>query len=256
MRTLKYLLLVSLFFTSCKIKKQVTDIATSTKEISAKRIVKKHLAADFTKNTLEAKFKVNYKDRNMKQSISVDLKIKKDEVIWLKGTKFINIFKAKITPDKVRFYSPLEKTYFEGDFSMLKKILGTEINFQQLQNLFLGQAMVALKKEKYEVAFVESNYVLSPQTPSNLFKILFAINAKNFKLAYQSIIDANKLQRLEINYPSYKKVAKEMFPQEIKIYIKRGIEQTTIDFTLKTIEINTKINTSFSIPKGYKRIYR
>jgi outer membrane lipoprotein-sorting protein len=47
-----------------------------------------------------------------------------------------------------------------------------------------------------------------------------------------------------------------MFPQEIKIYIKRGIEQTTIDFTLKKIEINTKINTSFSIPKGYKRIYK
>ncbi|MGY8938452.1 MAG: DUF4292 domain-containing protein [Flavobacteriales bacterium] len=254
MRTLKYLLLSVLFFTSCKIKKQASDTAGFVKEMSAKKVVKKHIAANFAKNTLEAKFKVDYRDRKMKQSISVALKIKKDEVIWLKGTKFINIFKAKITPEKVRFYSSLEKTYFEGDFAMLQKLLGVEINFQQLQNLFLGQAMLDLKKEKQEVAIAENTYVLSSKRQANFFEALFAVNAKNFKLAYQSIRQDKKMRRLAINYPSYTVVQEEVFPKEIKINVKRGKESTTIDFTLKTIEFNTKINTFFSIPAGYKRI--
>ena len=254
MRTLKYLLLLVLFFTSCKIKKEASDTAGFVKEMSAKKVVRKHIAANFSKKTLKAKFKVAYRDRKMKQSISLALKIKKDEVIWLKGTKFINIFKAKITPEKVLFYSSLEKTYFEGDFAMLKKLLGVEINFKQLQNLFLGQALVNLKKEKQEVAVLENTYVLSPKTQSNFFEALFAVNAKNFKLAYQSIIQGEKRQRLDINYPSYTSVQEAVFPKEIKINVKRGKENTTIDFTLKTIEFNTKINTFFSIPKGYKRI--
>ena len=55
---------------------------------------------------------MNFNDGITKQSISVYLRIKKDEVIWLKGTKFINVFKAKITPDKVRFYSPDREKIF------------------------------------------------------------------------------------------------------------------------------------------------
>lgn len=255
MRTLKYLLLVVLLFNSCKIKKPVTNTAGVLKEMTARRVVKKHIAADFAKKNVAAKFKVNYRDRKIKQSISVHLKIVKNEVIWLKGTKFINVFKAKITPEKVRFYSPLEKTYFEGDFSMLKKLLGIDINFEQLQNLLLGQALFDLKRNKQQVLLFENNYILSPKVQSNFFEALFAVNAKNFKLDRQTIVNTKKLQRLDVNYPSYILVEEEMFPQEIKINIKRGKENTTVDFILKTIEFNTKMNTSFSIPQGYKRIY-
>ena len=119
--------------------------------MSAKKVARKHVSANFKKKTIAAKFKVNFNDGITKQSISVYLRIKKDEVIWLKGTKFINVFKAKITPEKVRFYSPVEKKYFEGDFSMLEKLLGTKINFQQLQNLFLGQAILDVKNKKQNI---------------------------------------------------------------------------------------------------------
>jgi hypothetical protein len=254
MRYLKYLLVFIIIFTSCKTKKYAINSNTLAKEISAKKVVRRHLSASFDKENLDAKFKVNFRNTKFKQSISVQLKIQKDEVIWLKGTKFINVFKARITPEKIRFYSSLEKTYFDGDFSMLEKLLGTEINFQQLQNLFLGQAILDIKKEKQQVKIVNKSYVLTPQIQANLFDAFFAVNSVHFKLDSQSIGNAIKRRQLDIKYPSYKLIEDEIYPQEINIKAKQGKKTTTIDFILKAVEFNTELNTSFTVPKGYKRI--
>jgi hypothetical protein len=254
MRYLKYLVVFTIFFTSCKAKKYAIDATTIAKEISAKKVVRRHVSTSFNKETLDAEFKVNFRNSKLKQSISVQLKIKKDEVIWLKGTKFINVFKAKITPEKIRFYSPLERTYFEGDFLMLEKLLGTAINFQQLQNLFLGQAILDLKRKKQQVKIANNSYVLSPEIQSNLFDVFFAINPAHFKLDYQAIENSLKSRQLNIRYPSYKLVEDEILPQEINIKAKQGEKTTTIDFILKAVEFNTDLNTSFTVPKGYKRM--
>ena len=254
MRYLKYLVVFLIVFTSCKAKKYAIDASTIAKEISAKKVVRKHLSSNFNKETLDAKFKVNFRNTKFKQSISVQLKIKKDEVIWLKGTKFINVFKAKITPEKIRFYSSLENTYFEGNFSVLEKLLGIEINFQQLQNLFLGQAILEIRKEKQQVEIVDNSYVLSPEIQAKLFDAFFAVNSAHFKLDYQSIGNSLKRKQLDIKYPSYKLIEDEIFPQEINIKAAQNKKLTTIDFILNTVEFNKDLNTSFTIPKGYKRI--
>jgi len=254
MRYLKYLFVFILVFTACKTKKYALDNSIIAKEMSAKKVARKHVSANFKKKTISAKFKVNFNDGSTKESISVYVRIKKDEVIWLKGTKFINVFKAKITPDKVRFYSPIEKKYFEGDFSMLEKLLGTNINFQQLQNLFLGQAILDVKNKKQNIALEKNAYVLSPKTQATLFDAFFAVHPGHFKLNQQSIVNTLKNQRLDIKYTSYKLVDDEIIPQQINIILKQENKLTIIDLILRSIELNTKINTSFTVPNGYKRM--
>ena len=128
MRFLKYFVVFAVVFTSCKTKKDIINENSIAEEMAAKKVARKHVAANFDKKTIEAKLKANFNNGKLNQSFSVSLKMEKDEVIWLKGTKIITLFKAKITPTSVRYYSSLEKKYFNGDFTMLKKILGTDIN--------------------------------------------------------------------------------------------------------------------------------
>ena len=187
-------------------------------------------------------------------SSSAPVKIKKDEVIWLKGTKYITVFKAEITPTKIKYYSPYFKNYFEGDFSMLKNLLGTDINFQQLQNLLLGQAVMNVKKEKQNVEIVENSHRLSPKTQSNLFDIFFYVNPSHFKLDKQSIINPLKNERLDIIYPSYSVKKDEIFPNKILIKAKKPTKFTNIDLTVKSVIFNTDVKMSFAIPKSYKKI--
>ena len=254
MKLIKYFVVFAVVFTSCKTKKNLMSANIIAKEMSAKKVARKHVASNFDKKSIDAKLKASFNNGKLKQSISVNMKIKKDEVIYLKGTKFITVFKAKITPTSVSYYSPYAKNYFEGDFSMLKKLLGTDINFNQLQNLLLGQSIMNVKEEKQNVIINDNSYVLSPENQANLFDIFFAVNPSHFKLDKQSIVNSLKNQRLDILYPTYTLKDDAVFPSEIKIKAKQANKFTNIDFILKSVEFNTDFDISFSIPKGYKQI--
>ncbi|WP_298781273.1 DUF4292 domain-containing protein [uncultured Polaribacter sp.] len=252
MKFLKYILIITIVLASCKTKKNMIDANAIAKDISAKKVAKKHIAANFDKKTIDAKLKANFNNGKTKQSLSVSMKIKKDEVIWLKGTKFLTVFKVKITPTSLSYYSPVAKHYFEGDFSMIKELLGVEINFEQLQNLFLGQSLLDVTEEKQDVEIVNNKYLLSPEKQAKLFDIFFAINPSNFKLNEQTIVNADKDLRLDVKYPSYNLINDIVFPAEINIIAKNKKSRTTIDFTYKTVVFDTDVNMSFRIPDGYK----
>lgn len=254
MKWVKYIAVIVIVFTSCKTKKNLMSTSVVAKEMSAKKVARKHIASGFDKKTVSAKMKANFNNGKLNQSISVSLRMKKDEVIWLKGTKFITVFKAKITPTSVSYYSPYAKNYFEGDFSMLKKLLGTDINFEQLQNLLLGQSILNVKEQKQNISIQDNSYILSPENQASLFDIFFAVNPSHFKLDKQSIVNSLKSQRLDIIYPSYSFSDDEIFPSEINIKAKQPGKFTNINFFVKSIEFDTSFDTPFSIPKGYKQI--
>lgn len=230
------------------------DANVIASETSAKRVAKKHVDANFDKKTIDAKLKVNFDNGKTNQSLSVNLQIEKDKVIYVKGTKFITVFKAKITPTSVSYYSPFAKNYFEGDFSLLENLLGVEINFEQLQNLFLGQSLLNVKKEKQQLEIVNNKYVLFPEIQASLYDIFFIINPSHFKLEEQKIVNNDKNIRLDIQYFRYDFIEKTLFPGEIKIGAKTEKLVTKIDLIYKSVVFDVPVNQSFEIPKGYKRI--
>jgi hypothetical protein len=238
---------------SCNSSKKYIE-AGSIKPLSAKKIIKKHVSANFSKKTIDAKFKTKFDDGKINQSISVNLKIVKDEVIYLKGTKFITVFKAKITPTSVEYYSPFAKNYFKGDFTMLEKILGTKINFQQLQNLFLGQSIDNFEEKKYEATVDKNAYVLFPKKQETLFDFFLFINPKHFKLNKQSLAQSEKNQLLDIEYNSYRFIENEYFPELINIKAQKEKQATKINFSLKSVIFDSEFTIPFSIPKNYKEI--
>lgn len=251
-----YTLLFILFigFTSCKSSKKAINTSTIVKKMSARKVAKKHMSSNFDEKTIDARLKVNYKDTKDKIGFSVRMKIIKDEVIWLKGTKVINIFKAKITPTKVQFYSSYYKNYFDGDFAMLKKMLGTDINFEQLQNMLLGQSILDVKSQRQEVVIKDQSYQLSPKKQADFFDIFFHVNPNHYKLDKQSIVNQAKNQRLDISYPKYSNKKNVLFPQKIIINAKTKDKFTNINLTTRSVEFNKKLNTDFKIPSGYKEI--
>ena len=253
MSTNKFLLLFLVVFTaSCSSSIKYTK-SGYVKPMSARKIVKKHINANNKKQTINAKFKANFDNGTINQSFSVDLKINKDKVIYLKGAKFMTIFKVKITPTSVAYYSPYAKNYFIDDFEMLQQILGVEINFTQLQNLFLGESILDLTKQKNDVIIEKNMYLLTPKIQQKLFDFLVYVNSKNFKLNQQSLVQTTH-KRLDIIYKSYRFGANEYFPESFKIKVKREKKRTEMDFTLKSVIFNKTLAIPFLIPKNYKKL--
>ncbi len=245
-----YALLV-LFISSCKGTKAVTDGAVDI-GLSAKSVIRSHYQNKTNFKTLGGKVKIDYSNGDDSQSFTVSLRMEKDKGIWMSAP--LGIVKAYITPDRVSFYNKLQNEYFDGDFAYLSKLLGTEVDFNIVQNLLLGEAIFDLRDEKYTLGNVENTYRLTPKTAADLFKVLFEIEPKNFKIAKQQVSQPLKGRLLQINYKNYQKVGPTVWPNEIFITATEGTTKNTITLEYRNLELNQRLNFPYNIPNGFKEI--
>ena len=250
----KILILILVITTSCKSTKNTTS-ETNIDVISTKKIINNHYNNNFHQQTVYARLNAKYRGKKTSATVSIKLRLEKDKTIWMSATKLgIPIAKVKITPNRVMYYEKLQRTYFDGDFSLLSKWLGTELDYEKVQNILLGQAVLNLKKGRYNSKIDNNSYQLSPKKNNELFGILFFMNPDNFKLNKQEIRHPEKKQLLSVSYPNYNEIKGEQFPKKITIRATDNKNITTINIEYRSVEFNRELTFPFSIPKGYKEI--
>ncbi|MGC1516445.1 MAG: DUF4292 domain-containing protein, partial [Maribacter sp.] len=176
--------LLMVFLSSCKSAKVITGGAVDD-TLAAKSVIKAHYRNEANFKTLNGKVRIEYSDGESSQNVSVSLRMEKDKAIWMSAP--LGIVKAYITPDRVSFYNKLQNEYFDGDFSYLSDVLGTEVDFSILQNLLTGQAIVDLRKEKYDITITEDAYRLIPKIPGTLYKTLFMVEPQHCRMTLQQL---------------------------------------------------------------------
>ena len=244
-------LLFIVFAVSCKSTKVVTGGEVDSR-LTSKAVIKAHYQNETVFKTLNGKVKIGYSDGESSQNVTVSLRMEKDKAIWLSAP--LGIVKAYITPDRVSFYNKLENEYFDGDFSYLSEILGTEVDFSILQNLLTGQAIIDLRKEKYNLVATTDTYELTPKLPGVLYKAMFKVEPKNFKIALQQLSQPQEKRLLEIAYKNYQLIDKEIFPNEIMVEAISKDETNTIELEYRNLELNGPVNFPYKIPNGFKEI--
>lgn len=243
--------LIILFLFSCKSKKLVSD-GSVDENMSARAIIRTHYQNQINFKTLSGRMKIGYFDGESSKSVTVSLRMEKDRAIWISAP--FGVVKAYVTPNRVSFYNKLQNEYFDGDFSYLSNMLGTELDFDKLQNLLLGQALFDLRKEKYDASVATSDYVLRPKKPLTLFKTLYRIEPKNFKISAQQLSQPLKKRLLDIEYRNYQKIDQRILPNEIVITAIEVNTENSINLDYRNIEFNRSLNFPYKIPKGFKKI--
>lgn len=248
-----FIIVLTVFIGACKTTKVVgTDM---TPPMSSKKIIGNHYDVSFDKKTINGIIKAKYQDKNRSQVLNISFRIQKDSAIWMSG-RILNITLAKlyITPTTVQFYEKLGKTYFKGNFSLLSDFLGTEVDFEIVQNLLLGQALTDLKDQKFDSEVFGKSYRLAPKQQHELFDLLFWMNPTNFKVSRQEVRQPDIQKRLTIDYVEYQKIQDEVLPKKINITAIDKVERVYLSLEYKSVEFNNSIRFPFSIPKGYKQI--
>ncbi|MBL7471791.1 DUF4292 domain-containing protein [Robertkochia sp. 1368] len=236
---------------SCGSKRAVASGEVDGK-LNAKQIIRNHYKNDLDFETLRARVKVDYDDGKADQGFALSLRMKKDEAIWLSAT--LSVVKVLITPERVSFYNKLDNTYFDGDFELLNKILGTEVDFYMVQNLLLGQSIFDLKEQRYTASVAQNRYQLKPDKELELFKLLFLLEPSNYKIALQQLSQPEKGRILNIAYESYQDVGGKVVPDKIVLNAQDGPSVTTIDIEYRNLEFDQKLNFPYNIPSGFKPV--
>ncbi|WP_103069002.1 DUF4292 domain-containing protein [Aquimarina sediminis] len=254
MNKLFYLLCLSLIvLNSCKGTKAISE--SRVKKLNAEKIIANHYNNSFNFKTLNSRLKVKYNDGKQSFSPNATLRLEKDKTIWV-SVKILGITfaKALITPDKVSYYEKVNNTYFEGNFKLLSEWLGTDLNFDKVQQMLLGQALFNLREDKYKSSIEGKTYQLQPKAELALFERLFLIYPSTFKISSQRLKQPLENRGLIIDYQSYQKVGNQDFPKGIYIEALQDNEKTTIEIDYKTVDYNAKVSFPFKIPSGYKQV--
>ena len=248
------LILISFLLFSCGGARKAKMGTVAPEDAAVASVVKQHYDREVNFNTLQGKLSLNYQTEERNQSVTVNFRMKKNDTIWMSGQLLgIPLAKVMITPNSVQFYEKITKTYFDGDFSLLSKFLGTPLDYEKVQNLLLGQTIYDLRDERYELTESSRGYQLQPEQETFL-KRMFLLDAGNYKAVAQQLGQERENRGVTVTYPEYQKVNGQLFPSQIKIIATEGADNTRIDMTFRNIEFNVPVSFPFSIPSGYDEI--
>lgn len=251
MKLKPFYLLLLFVLASCGGAKNISNIENA----SAKEVISAHKAATPDFNTLASRVQLVYETDEKLQSITVSLRMEKDKNIWIKASILgITISKVLITPTSVSYYETIGNTYFQGDFALLGEWIGTPINFQQAQNMLLGQSIFTLNTSEYSAAIFQNKFKIQPkQQPQNFIHSLF-LNPENFKVVSETLAQPNDERLLSIRYGDYQKIGEQFYPSSILIDTSEKGSKTKIEMNFKKIDLNVDVSFPFDIPVGYEEI--
>ena len=249
----KYFLFLFLLvgFIGCKSTKTLTS-DNAEFNLSKKQVIKEYQKLTPNFKTLQAKVKFQYKRNTDEQSHTVTLRMEKDKAIWMNAS--LNLVRVLITPDRVSFYNKLDNTYFDGDFSYISDLLGTEIDFQKVQNILLGETVFELNKDDYELSTHEKSYLLQPKEQQELYEIFFLINPSHFRLDSQQVTQNTEMHMMQVDYLSYQEVEKQIFPESIYVQSVEKSSEMVIWLEYKSITLNEDLRFPYKIPSGFKKL--
>lgn len=253
-KTLKIMLavfiMVSLY--NCKSTKAIVNSGDVSSKLTSKQLIKAHLNNNVDFKTLQAKAKIDITQGEKSQGFVFNLRVKKDEVIWLSAP--LGLARMKITPNQVQFYNKTDNTFFDGDYKLLSDFAGFDLDFLKVQNILMGQAIYDLKENPHKIDVQDDSYVLHPKNQDVLLELFYLMNASHFKLNSLQLAQSVKQRFLQVDYTSYQEVQKNIIPKQIKIVAVEGTDQALVDLEMRSVTLNGEVRFPFKIPSGYTEI--
>ncbi|MFE3848330.1 DUF4292 domain-containing protein [Flavobacterium sp. LB3P45] len=248
------ILAILVLMMSCKSKAIVAEASVKATHLTANKIIENHYNNKNNFSTLYIKSNARYVDDKQTQNVTAEIKIKKDEQI-LVSIRFLGITMAKalITPTSVSYYEKINGSYFEGDFRGLSQWLGTDLDFNKIQNMLLGDAIDDLNKGKYTESLAEQTYRLDDISNNNTKKSFF-FDADKFLVKRQEITQTAQNRTIKVAYSDNKVYNEATLPSNVLINTLQTKGKAEINLDYNTVSFNEELSFPYSVPNGYKRI--
>jgi len=122
-----------------------------------KKLEQNRVEADW----FEGKAKLEFNGDGQRLKASTTIRMRKDSIIWMNVKKLgIEAARVKITPDSIYFLNRLTREYAIWDLTYLKKQFNLPLDFTDLQELILGNA-VMVEAEGLEAEVDKIQHLLS-----------------------------------------------------------------------------------------------
>lgn len=262
MKSFAIILLSSLLITSCSVQKKTTEQqpVSTTKPIENNAQFFSAVVKKSNFDAVKISSRIDAKTGSFIPTLDAVIYIENGQKVWMNLTAVIlQVARGIATPDGVKGYYKLDKTYIDSDFSYLNKLLNVNfIDYNALQNLLLGKTFLPVSENKYKLTKNAQGFNLSSKETQKITEN-GKTTAYNISLDYDNdlnlshvlLLNPQNNDQLEITYSNREILNNESFPKNVKIIIKAKktdeilIENTKFDFS--------RMETPYSVPANYKK---
>ena len=222
-------LLFALFMVSCRSARSV--IKEPIKEYGADYLFEKLKENELKFDWFSAKFNLDLVIDNKKNSLSGQIRVRKDSVIWLSFSPALGIEMARliITTDTVKFINRINKTYFSGDENIVNDFLDSNIDFDVIQSILLGNDLTYYENGKFRATYDSKEYHLVTggrqklkkyvKTQADVERIFIQnifLNPETFKITQMKIKELKKEnKKLDASYSDFNYIENQLFPHKV-----------------------------------------
>lgn len=203
-------------------------------------------------STFKGKAKMHYEGGGQRQDFTANIRMAKDSVIWLHitaGMGLVNVARVYITPDSFQMVNFLGKSAMKMHISEAEQLLPAKIDFNQLQNFIMGEALTEPVQRVTDAADFGGTWALmieGQQAQQNV-----AIKKADSTIISQEILSPAQAFAAMINYADYTVVNNLDFAVKRAININNKGEQHYIEMNFNGADFDEEMNFPFNIPDSY-----
>lgn len=243
---------------SCRPKKEIVKAPPVAETVPVTNKKAENLALISEKelqyNTLVLKGKAELDVNGDANSVTLNVRIKKDETIWFNVTALggaIEAARGVITPDSLFLMNRLQRTILRKPFAYIHDYTNKQVSFGWLQSILTGNTIKDFVAEKSDLKQEEGVWVLSGTAQTLAYRTLFNTLLKSSQL---NLNDAAAGQALKVNYDKYTPVNNGLFPSDMKINSAVGNKKINVAVEFTKIDANVAVEFPFTVPKNYEVI--
>lgn len=217
------------------------------------------------------RFSAEYTDlTNKRIFLGGQMRIRRDSAIWvsLSPAAGLEVARAILTHDSLRFLSRLQGTYYSGPSSKLNQLLMTNVDYNVLEALLLGNDFAYYEDSVFSLDnSARPLHHLSTPGRRKLSKQLGSSSGKptvlvqdmwidplSFRIVRQQVkVVGQENQKLEVEYSDFRRIDGRLVPHSLNLKISvNGDILLKINFS--KLELNVEQSMPFNIPSSYKAL--
>jgi hypothetical protein len=247
----------ALLFTACRSKKHMVDVPSAgSQAVSADAQKKAELisrisgaALDF--RYLAAKARVSVDKDGKNTNISFNIRMKKDEKIWISVTALGGIEMARVLLDtgKVEILDRINNKYIRQDYEYISELLKNEVDFFLVQDLMLGNIPPRILAQPASVKTSADAIEMKGKYRDSDFKTVFS--PATFRLISMLLEDTELKQSLAVSYGDYRSLDQQAFPFLINSLAGSEKESVKLEVQYTKVDKVESLEFPFSVPKKY-----
>jgi hypothetical protein len=201
---------------------------------------------------LKAKAKVSFKSPKENQNVNVDIRMKKDSIIWMNISALgFSVASALFDKDIVKFYDKFHGEYNEYTYTDFSEKFKFNIDYDILQSLIVGNR--PFKKKKSRVVRENEYYLLKQQEGKVMIDNYIGDNKKLKKLL---LTQENTDNKLTLDFDDFTMLNQYLFPNSSLITVDyksqedQKMYQTVVNIKHTKVELlDTPLEFPFKVPE-------